>query len=150
MNEFEKSFAEGKIYFRCRYNRYPAVQLEFRFPSLTEQHHKDDCDVNIILNRYMKTGVLSHTSSTPPVYGDFTGTPTDYASAVKLLQDAKERFASLPSAIRERFGNDPLQLLQFLDNPANASEAADLGLIDRPKPEVKSPEGVTAEGGNEA
>lgn len=126
---FEKNdFIEGKVYFRSRYCKYPAVQLEFKFPSMTEQHHKEDCDVNIILQRYMKTGVLPTTQKTP-LFGDFSSTPQDYASAVKLLHDAEERFSSLPAKVRERFGNDPYQLLQFLDNPANAKEAADLGLI---------------------
>lgn len=147
-----------KIY--TRFNRPAAVQVEFRFPSLTEQHHREDCDVNVILRNYMKTGVLP-TSQKTPLFGDFSGTPQDYGDAVKLIEDANARFASLPSAIRERFGNDPLQLLRFLDNPANAEEAVKLGLLkgfsvpegagqspeDASAKENKNPEGVTAEGG---
>lgn len=139
--------------FLTRYSYHDgAVQLEFKFPSMTEQFHRDDCDVNVILKRYMKTGVLP-TSQKTPVFGDFSGTPQDYASAVQLLDDARERFASLPSSIRERFGNDPLQLLQFLDDPSNAGEAVKLGLLKGfsvGEATGQSPEESSAENNREA
>lgn len=140
------------------YNRYcrpVGEQLEFDLPSLTEQHHKSDCDVNEILRRYMKTGILDSKSDKTPLFGDFSGAPRDYAAAVQLLDDARARFASLPSPIRERFGNDPFQLLQFLDDPHNREEAVSLGLLASSAPNRESegqvaPEAAKNENNGEA
>ena len=46
---------------------------------------------------------------------------------------AQEAFNGLPAAVRKRFGNDPGQMLDFLDDPQNASEAVKLGLVDAPQ-----------------
>jgi len=40
--------------------------------------------------------------------------------------------ASLPSKIRDRFGNDPSQLLSFLADSSNKDEAISLGLVSAP------------------
>lgn len=114
--------------FYTRYGKRIAVQLEFKFPSLTEQHHKDDCDLNVVLTRYMKTGELPLNTRTG-VYADISDSPADYADACRIIEHARDRFAQLPSSIRDRFNNDPLQLLQFLDDPANRAEAEKLGLV---------------------
>lgn len=133
-----------------RYHRPVGEQLEFEMPSLTEQHHKNDCDVNQILSRFMKTGVLDSRNVKEPLYGDFSGAPSDYRQAVELLNEARGRFMSLPSSVRERFGNDPGALLDFLEDPANREEAAKLGLLSYPaKPEV-APEAAKNENNREA
>lgn len=112
-----------------RYNRPVGEQLEFEMPSLTEQHHKDDCDVNQILKRFLKTGILDSRNVKTPLYGDFSGAPSDYRQAVELLNEARARFMNLPAEVRERFGNDPGAVLDFLENPENRAEAEKLGLI---------------------
>lgn len=114
--------------FYDRYHRVIGIQLDFFEPSLTEQCHKDDCDVNVILQRFAKTGVLPE-NTRRGVFGDFSALPDDYREACALIEDARKRFDSLPSAVRERFNNDPAQLLEFLDNPDNESEARKLGIL---------------------
>lgn len=133
-----------------RYHRPIGEQLEFDMPSLTEQHHKNDCDVNQILNRFMKTGILDSRNVKEPLYGDFSGAPADYRAAVELLNEARGRFMALPSAVRERFGNDPGALLDFLENPANREEAAKLGLLSYPVKDEVAPEAVKNENNREA
>lgn len=116
--------------FFTRYGKKVAVQLEFDFSQgLTEQHHKDDCDLNIIVKNYVRTGQLPTNQSGPGVFGDFSGAPEDYAEAVRMLDEARTAFAALPSNVRKRFNNDPQQLFAFLDNPDNRAEAEKLGLV---------------------
>lgn len=114
--------------FYTRYGKRIAVQLEFNFPSLTEQHHKDDCDINVVLRRYMKTGVLPE-AARGGVYGDFTASASDFREAMNVITEARERFEALPSEVRERFSNSPEKLLAFLDDPENRTEAIKLGLV---------------------
>lgn len=104
---------------------------------ITKQSFKDECDINLIMARHARTGEITHLNGAQPHYGDFTNAQT-YLDAQQSLIIANEAFASLPSEVRERFGNDPASLLNFLDQAENHDEAVELGLL--PKPEAaKSP-----------
>lgn len=102
-------------------------------PSLTKQEFKDECDINFIMARYEATGVVEHLAAGTPKYGDFTDVP-DYHQAMNTVIQAESLFSALPAKVRERFANDPSQMLDFLRDPANRDEAIELGLVDRPKP----------------
>lgn len=97
-------------------------------PSLTIQSEKDSCDIKSIIERFTRTGVLTNFRTSPAEYGDFTNV-CDYATARQRLQEADEAFLSLEPHIRERFNNDPDELLTFLGDEDNRSEAIELGLI---------------------
>ena len=102
---------------------------------MTKQSMAAECDINNILQRYEKTGVLSHIRSG----GTYETLPDalDFHEAMNLVLNAQQMFEELPSKLRARFGNDPAQLLQFCEDPANKDEAIQLGLV--PLPETKDP-----------
>lgn len=114
--------------------------LVFSEPSMTKQSFKDECDINVILARYENTGMyydpLTTRGSRAPLFDDFTAVP-DYMDAQNFVIEAGEMFDALPSRIRKRFNNSPAQLLEFLADSANVSEAIGLGLISAP---VEQPE----------
>jgi len=97
-------------------------------PSLAQQHYKDETDINTILRQFNITGQLP-TSTLSPQYGDFTGI-SDYQSALNAVIAAEDGFMTLPAQLRATFGNDPEQLIAFLDNPENKDKAIELGLVD--------------------
>lgn len=97
-------------------------------PTLAQQQFKDECDINNILRQFNITGQLP-TSPLSPRYGDFTGI-VDYQSALNAVIAAEDGFMTLPAETRAMFGNDPEQLINFLDNPENKDQAIKLGLID--------------------
>ena len=97
--------------------------------SLTEQHHKDDCDIHTILRRFVATGVLPVLDSSP-VYGDFSNVQS-YQEAQNLIARINEYFKSLPSRFRERFGNDISKFIDFVNDPSNRKECQELGLIEK-------------------
>lgn len=98
--------------------------------SLAQQHFKDECDINNILRQFNITGLLPEQTLSPR-YGDFTGIG-DYHTALNQVIAAEDEFMSLPATLRARFGNDPAQLIEFLDKPENKNEAITLGLIEKP------------------
>jgi phage internal scaffolding protein len=100
--------------------------------SRTEQHHANAVNINQIVSRYQKTGVLPEPRPGAR-YGDFASVE-DYHSAVQACRDAEELFMSLPPELRKRFDNDPHILFEFLENEENRSEAEELGLIERKLP----------------
>jgi len=103
-------------------------------PSLAQQHHKDECDINNILRQFNITGLLPE-SPLSPRYGDFTGI-SDYHTAMNRVIAAQDEFEALPAQIRARFNNDPAELIQFLEDGNNRSEAEELGLIEKGAAEV--------------
>lgn len=102
--------------------------LECKDPSLAQQHMKDECDINVIVERFGVTGELP-SAPVPPSYGDFSGV-SDYHTAINAVRASEEAFMALPAKIRARFDHDPNALLQFLNDPINRDEAIEIGLID--------------------
>jgi phage internal scaffolding protein len=96
--------------------------------TLTQQHFKDECDINNILKQFNVTGLLPEAPLSPR-YGDFTGI-SDYHSALNQVIAAEDEFMALPAQIRSRFDNDPAKLIDFLENVENKDEAIKLGLIN--------------------
>ena len=96
--------------------------------TLTQQHFKDECDINNILRQFNITGLLPEAPLSPR-YGDFTGIG-DYHSALNQVIAAENEFMALPAQIRSRFDNDPAKLIDFLDNSENKDEAIKLGLVN--------------------
>lgn len=103
-------------------------------PSLAQQHFKEECDINTILEKFNITGLMPE-SPLSPRYGDFTGI-SDYHTAMNRVIAAQDEFEALPAQIRARFGNDPAQLIEFLENSDNRPEAEELGLVEKATAEV--------------
>lgn len=97
----------------------------------TRQEFKAEADINVIMKRYAATGVLEYLNKKQPQYADVTG--RDYQTAMDLVANARTAFEELPSALRARFANDPGQLLDFIADPENYDEAAELGLLQPEK-----------------
>jgi len=93
----------------------------------TQQHFKDETDINNILRQFNITGQLP-TKAMSPRYGDFSGIG-DYHSALNQVIAAEGEFMTLPAQLRARFDNDPQELIEFLNNPENKEEATKLGLL---------------------
>jgi len=123
----------SKVFVRNPYNYDMALVsqesgLECKDPSLAQQHMKDECDINMIVERFGVTGSLP-VAPIEPSYGDFSGV-TDYHSALNAIRASDEAFMALPAKIRAKFDHDPNALLNFLQNEDNRDEAIEIGLID--------------------
>ena len=101
---------------------------------LTEQNHKDETDINNIVRRYNKTGLIDHLNQFEKQYGDMTG--YDYQDAMNTVAAANTMFEGLPSSIRNQFDNDPSKFINFVDDEANADKLVEMGLA---KPKVINP-----------
>ena len=109
--------------------------------SLTQQQFKE-ADINTIVNRFLKTGVLP-TPNIFPQYVDFEGV-FDYQSAMNLVRAADESFLRMDAKVRARFNNSPQEFLEFFANPENTQEAIRLGLaVPQPSAVTQVTEEVT-------
>lgn len=102
-------------------------------PTLTQQHYRDECDINEIVRRFGLTGELPE-HGRPPEYRDFEAI-YDYHSAMNAITAAQQAFAQMPAEVRYRFRNDPGSFVDFCNDPANLEEATALGLTN-PKTEI--------------
>lgn len=104
-------------------------------PSRTLQGPAEEADINRIMRDYAgKMPPLPPQATDPAYYGDFSQVP-DLQEALSRINDAKSRFAALPSRLREEFDNDPAQLWAFVNDPQNADKAVEMGLLARaPQP----------------
>lgn len=93
----------------------------------TEQHHKKECDVNLIIKKYDKQGIITHINRIEAEFGDLKG--VDFKEAMDLITRSQGMFDQLPSEIRKRFQNTPEKLIEFMENSDNRAEAIKLGLI---------------------
>lgn len=109
--------------------------LRFVGPGLTKQAEAQSCDINHIMARWQKTGVLEHVRQAAGNYGDFTSA-VDYHNALNQILAAESAFDSLPSSMRDRFRNSPAEFLNFVNDPENADEMVSLGLRMAPKEPV--------------
>ena len=100
--------------------------LDCKDDSLAQQQFKEDSDINTIVNRFMKSGVLP-TPVNMPQYIDYEGV-FDYQTAMNSVRAADEQFMRMDSKVRARFNNSPQEFLAFFADPANADEAIRLGL----------------------
>lgn len=110
-------------------------------PSLTEQHHAPACDVNNILARYTKTGVLEHVRQ---YEGQYTDCPSaTYHEAMNRVTAVQSMFAELPSQLRSHFRNDPAEFVEFCEQSADpGGDLEKLGEEYRSRALGLPPEGV--------
>lgn len=124
--------------------------IEFTMPSLTVQDEKDETDINYIVNKYAdgQKGIatLDLGDSSQYAYlqfGDAT-LPGDYSTALELVSGVREEFYSLPAYVRAKFGHDPMNFINSLNDPATLEYLQQQGLygsshtFDEPQQSVSS------------
>lgn len=116
------------------FERVSGVKIKFNGKSRTHQSFAKEANINNIMSRYAKTGVLVDplliSSERKPRFGDFSDVK-DYAHIVGRIQQAQADFMTLPAATRKLFDNDVEKCLAFVADPKNLKECVDLGLLPK-------------------
>lgn len=124
--------------------------IEFTMPSLTVQDEKQETDINYIVNKYAdgQKGIMTLDLGDSSQYaflqfGDAT-LPGDYSTALELVSGVREEFYSLPAYVRAKFGHDPMNFIDHLNDPATLEYLQQQGLygskytLDEPQQSVSS------------
>lgn len=82
-------------------------------PSLAQQNGKDEADINTIVSRFLKTGVLPQVPM-PPSYQDFDEV-FDFQTALNLINAGKHSFMGMPAEVRDAFNNNPELFVNTVD-----------------------------------
>ena len=132
--------------FRTAYSSQPRKPFETTGESKTQQHHVELVKIQNIINKYDKTGVLSHVAQGVAHYGDYTKV-NEYKQSLDFVNLANQSFMELPSNVREKFGNDAGQFFEFATDPKNKGAMEEMGLFpyeekpqEKESPVVSSPQ----------
>lgn len=111
-------------------------------PGRTKQSFREECNINTIMAKYQRTGLIEAVNRIQPQYADVAG--FDFQYAMDQLLRSQRMFEELPSSVRKRFHNDPAAFVEFVGDPANEDEAIRLGLLRKPPEQPKpAPEPVS-------
>lgn len=121
------------------------VQTIFTEPTITQQHFAAECNINQIIARFNKTGVLGDGKPTPPSYADVS-LFGDFRESQEKIQKGKAAFAAMPVEVRRLAGGDPSRLWDVLVNPENRQILENAGVLNPRKPPVPdNPDGQSAQ-----
>ncbi len=109
----------------------PRKRIHIGGKSRTKQSMKDECDINLIVAKYVKTGAVDHLVKHGGDYG--FASSVSFHEAMNVVTKADQMFLDLPAVLRRRFGGDPGEFLDFVSDPENQAEMMKMGLF---KPEV--------------
>lgn len=116
------------------YDRFPERVCLYCGKSRTRSEFADDVDINAIIDRFNRTGVLTDPfgkcseNLKKGAYFDTT-LVNDFSATLERERCMRDEFARLPAKVRSRFDNDPLTMLHWLSDGSNADEAVKLGLL---------------------
>lgn len=100
--------------------------------SRTKTDGADRYEINAVVARSLKSGdPINHVSKIQPMYGDFTDSHT-YGDSLNRIAEIQKTFSTLPAELRNKFNNDPSQLITFLKDQTKRDEAIKLGLVAKP------------------
>jgi len=98
-------------------------------PGLTKQSMAKETDINLIMAKYQRTGLVNFVNENQ---GEYMEAPDmDFHQAIDYIAKSKELFDEMPSSLRKRFNNDPGEFLDFVHDENNADEMVELGLAKR-------------------
>lgn len=112
-------------------------------PSLTRQEFAEECDINVIMDRYENTGVINHVQEREPIYLDCTEVP-DLRGAMEVMMNADKAFMTLPAKVRREFDNDAMRFVEFAGKAENLDRMREWGLAPPAEPATPKVEPVKA------
>lgn len=118
--------ANGEVY-TSPYDEHEPVTVDASHDGLTRQEFADECDINVLMARYEKTGVITHYSRKEPAYFDASEVP-DLATALHMAEEAERAFMQLPASARREFDNDAVKFVEYAQDPANLPRMREWGL----------------------
>lgn len=106
----------------------------------TQKHMARATDINNILAKYKKTGVIEHINRAMARYGDFS----EYSDVATLenmdkMAKAQASFEMLPAEVRNKFNNSMVGFFSFLEAEENRPTLEKWGILKKAPPVEAKP-----------
>jgi len=135
-----------KRFDRVKYEKIKTAQIKCdqkteNGKSRTMQEFAEECDINNIISKYRKTGILGTelTHNNPPMYGDYEN--IDYTDTCRKIAKVQQDFMMLSGPERAEHDNDPqkwLLNLQEKEAKAIADKVAEDALLLKQKADTEA------------
>jgi len=96
--------------------------------SKTDQSFRNEVNVNSIMAKYTKTGQITHLRQSRGQFMDISAVP-DLMTAFDIVRSAEKSFMELPAVIRERLGNNPANMQDFILDSRNSDLLIEYGIL---------------------
>lgn len=118
--------------FKTKFDRTPTKGVEFKIPSMVQQSDKESADINNIIKTYCECGVCPSCNVKQPLSDDLAAmSSVDFTTMMQQMAAINNEFNELPAEVRKKFGHNPANMLEFVQDPNNREEAEKLGLISK-------------------
>ena len=108
------------------------VFTENNEPSKTDLSYAEDADINNIIYKYTKTGIIDNVAKVRGVFADVSDIP-GLLEGAERIQEARDMFMLLPAQVRSEFKNDVVQFYNTLVDPNKVDYLVELGLLKKKK-----------------
>lgn len=98
----------------------------------TQQHFREEVNINQIIAKYQKTNILTHVTKNRVRFGEFLEL-ADHAVNLDKVAKAQQSFDQLPSQLRNQFNNSIEGFFSFIQKPENKDQCIKWGIFDPPK-----------------
>lgn len=138
-----------KAYKLPRANVRPVVDFADD-PGKTQQQFKDECDINFIVNRFLRGDDISHYHRAVMDGGVEQIVPEnfDYTQASEIINQTNYLFAQLPAQDRDLFQNDPQNFIDYMENPEQIEDSYKRGYRIRKSSPPQNPNGSNLPAGD--
>lgn len=95
-----------------------------------QQSDKNASDINLIVKRYCECGICPTCSIKEPLSDEVIAmSADDFNTMMQKQAQISTAFNELPAELRQKFGHNPANMLEFMANPNNKEECVKLGLF---------------------
>jgi phage internal scaffolding protein len=115
--------------FGTQYHNYERVQHVNEDEDMTKQSFKDEVDINLIVKKYDKTGLVTHLNQAQAQYADVS-TMGDYQDALDVIQAAEAAFMEMSAKQRKVFNNSAAEFLDAAHDPEKRDLLVKAGLLE--------------------
>lgn len=116
---------EGDAYICTRPDGTCAVLQDNSEESMCHQEYAADADINNLMRKY----TYAELPDVPVTVSQFSQV-IDYQDMLNASIEVRKAFDMLPGDLRQKFGDNPQNIINFLNDPNNRDEAIKLGLVN--------------------
>ncbi len=97
---------------------------KYKLHGRTKQSQRDECDINMLLERYQRDASLGHLEKYGGQYGNYAD--YDFENHVTKIAEMETIFEQLPAEVKRDFGQSTNKFFEFVTNPENENRLAEL------------------------
>ncbi len=97
---------------------------KYKLHGKTKQSQADECDINMLLERYQRDASLGHLEKYGGQYGNYAD--YDFENHVTKIAEMNTIFEQLPAEVKKDFGQSTNKFFEFVTAPENREKLAEL------------------------